>query len=91
MPTASQRLSGSQTFKLMRSASESLSGRVTIVEPAPLSLREIQGDRPFHPAMDYVLERQASARKPENLLADRAEEGEGGWQDPADWIRRSGK
>ena len=63
-------LSGSQPFKLMKSVSESLSGRVSIVELAPLSLREIQGDRfarPFLPTMDYILERQTSVRKPDNL------------------------
>ena len=63
-------LSGSQPFKLMKSASESLSGRVSIVELATLSLREIQGDRfdkPFLPTMEYVLERQSSVRKADNL------------------------
>ena len=63
-------LSGSQPFKLMKSASESLSGRVCIVELAALSLREIQGDpfaNSFLPTMDYVMERQKSAQKPKNL------------------------
>ena len=63
-------LSGSQPFKLMKSASESLSGRVCIVELAALSLREIQGDlfaKPFIPTMDYVMERQKSVQKPENI------------------------
>ena len=63
-------LSGSQPFKLMQSVSESLSGRVSIIELAALSLREIQGDSfsaPFIPTMDYVKERQKTARKPENI------------------------
>ena len=38
-------LSGSQPLELMESASESLSGRVSIIELAGLSLREIQGPR----------------------------------------------
>ena len=63
-------LSGSQPFRLMQSVSESLSGRICIVELAGLSLREIQGDlfsKPFLPTMEYVLERQKTARKPGNL------------------------
>ena len=63
-------LSGSQPLLLMKNASESLSGRVCILEMLPLSLREIQGDpfsRPFLPTMDYILERQKTARKPDNI------------------------
>ena len=51
-------LSGSQQFKLMKEASDSLSGRVCIVELAGLSMREISGD-PFHerflPTMEYIM------------------------------------
>lgn len=63
-------LSGSQPFRLMQNVSESLSGRVCIMELAGLSLREIQADsfnRPFLPTMEYVLERQKTVKKPENL------------------------
>jgi len=63
-------LSGSQPFRLMQNASESLSGRVSIIELAALSLREIQADsfsKPFLPTMEYLIERQESARKPENI------------------------
>ena len=63
-------LSGSQPFRLMQSVSESLSGRVLIVELAALSLREIEGDpfsKPFLPTMDYIIERQKTVHKPENI------------------------
>ena len=63
-------LSGSQPLLLMKSASESLSGRVCILEMLTLSLREIQGDsfaQPFLPTMEYLLERQKTLRKPENI------------------------
>ena len=63
-------LSGSQPFRLMQNVSESLSGRISIVELAGLSLREIQRDtfdQPFLPTMDYVMERQKTARQPENI------------------------
>lgn len=63
-------LSGSQPFKLMERVSESLSGRVCIIELAALSMREIMGDgftRPFLPTMEYVLERRQSVKKPESI------------------------
>lgn len=63
-------LSGSQQFKLMQNVSETLSGRISILELAGLSLREIQGDpfdRPFLPTMDYLLERQKTVHAPKNL------------------------
>ena len=63
-------LSGSQPFRLMQNVSESLSGRISIIELAGLSLREIQRDtfdKPFLPTMDYVMERQKTARQPENI------------------------
>ena len=47
-------LSGSQPFRLMQNVSESLSGRISIIELAGLSLREIQGDtfdQPFLPSI----------------------------------------
>lgn len=63
-------LSGSQPFKLMQSVSESLSGRVCVIELGALSLREIQGDpfvKPFLPTVEYIKERRETARKPKNL------------------------
>lgn len=63
-------LSGSQPFELMQGASESLSGRVGIVELAGLSLRELAGDtfrKPFLPAEGYVSERAHTAKAPDDL------------------------
>lgn len=63
-------LSGSQQFNLMRDVSESLAGRICIVELGGLSLREIQGDsfnEPFKPDLDYVLRRRQSLRPPGNI------------------------
>ena len=63
-------LSGSQPLELMEKASESLSGRVGIIEMAPLSQREIDRDPfdlPFLPTMEYVQKRNRTARMPENL------------------------
>ena len=65
-------LSGSQPLELMESASESLSGRVSIIELAGLSLREIQGspfNEPFVPTMEYMQRRSGSAKAPDNLWA----------------------
>ena len=63
-------LSGSQQFKLMKNVSETLSGRISIVELNGLSLREIQNDsfcQRFLPTMEYVQERQKTAKSPKNL------------------------
>lgn len=63
-------LTGSQPFKLMKAASESLAGRVSIIELSTLSLREMQKtdfDQSFVPTMEYVKARQKSAKKPENI------------------------
>ena len=63
-------LSGSQPLELMEKASESLSGRVCVLETSPLSQREIDGDpfnAPFLPTMEYILERDKTAKAPENL------------------------
>ncbi len=54
-------LSGSQKFELMKNVSESLSGRISVIEMLGLSSREIYGDSfsmPFMPTLDYL-----SARK----------------------------
>lgn len=53
-------LTGSQQLSLMKNASESLSGRIGLLELYPLSEREKRGetfDNPFIPTKDYVLER----------------------------------
>ncbi len=63
-------LSGSQPLELMEQASESLSGRVSIIELSPLSQREIDRDpfnMPFLPTMEYIQERNKTARAPKNL------------------------
>lgn len=63
-------LSGSQSFDLMKYVSESLSGRVCILELPALSLREITGDPfndPFLPTLEYVQKRQRTAQQPENI------------------------
>lgn len=63
-------LSGSQPFHLMQNISESLSGRIGIIELSGLSLRECMKDsfnRHFLPTFKYVMERKESLRKPENI------------------------
>ena len=63
-------LSGSQPLELMERASESLSGRVGIIELLPLSQREIDGDsfdRSFLPTMDYIQARSKTVQAPTNL------------------------
>lgn len=63
-------LSGSQPFKLMDMASDSLAGRVAIVEMTPLSLREMlrsECKTPFLPTMEYVKERNGEAKNPGNI------------------------
>lgn len=63
-------LTGSQQFKLMQNVSETLSGRIRIIELSGLSLREIQRDsfaQRFLPTMEYLLERQKTVRPPENI------------------------
>ena len=57
-------LSGSQTYPLMQGVTESLSGRVAILDLYGLSMREIFHDddpRPFIPTMDYVMGRKKTA------------------------------
>lgn len=63
-------LSGSQPFHLMQNISESLSGRIGIVELSGLSLRECQGDtfnKHFLPTLEYTAKRKASLQKPKNI------------------------
>lgn len=63
-------LTGSQPFKLMDMVSDSMAGRIAIVELAPLSLREIcksEFKAPFLPTLEYVRSRKGSALKPDNI------------------------
>ncbi|MBP3296054.1 MAG: ATP-binding protein [Lachnospiraceae bacterium] len=63
-------LSGSQPLKLMELASDSLAGRVAIVEIPPLSLREINHDtfhQPFLPTLEYIQVRKETAQNPKNI------------------------
>ena len=63
-------LSGSQPLELMEKASESLSGRVAIIELSGLSQREIDKDSfsaPFLPTLKYLKERIKTAKKPKNI------------------------
>lgn len=63
-------LSGSQPFHLMQNVSESLSGRIGIVELSGLSMRESMGDSfnsHFLPTMEYAMERRRSVKQPENI------------------------
>ena len=63
-------LSGSQPFHLMNGVSETLSGRIRIIELNGLSLREIQNDTfsgRFLPTTEYVTARCKTASPPENI------------------------
>lgn len=63
-------LSGSQPFRLMKLASESLAGRVAIIEMAPLSLREILRTDfadPFIPTVEYIQKREETVTNPGNI------------------------
>lgn len=56
-------LTGSQQFKLMETASESLSGRIGIVELYPLSAREIRREEfseNFIPSKEFILSRNSN-------------------------------
>ena len=59
-------LTGSQTFRLMELAQESLAGRAALLRMAPLSQNEIYGrggDTPFVPDFDSLKHRAASGSK----------------------------
>lgn len=63
-------LSGSQPYHLMEGVSESLSGRIRIIEMGGLSLREIAGDafaRHFIPTDGYIRARAKTACRPRRL------------------------
>ncbi|MDR0315682.1 MAG: ATP-binding protein [Treponema sp.] len=59
-------LTGSQQFHLMKGISESLAGRIGILQLMGLSVREIGGDtfnKPFIPTADYFAARKKNAKK----------------------------
>ena len=63
-------LSGSQPLELMEKASESLSGRIGVLELSGLSQREIQKcdfTDPFIPTPDYIARRNQSAKPVNNI------------------------
>ena len=63
-------LTGSQPLALMKEVSESLSGRVGILELAGLSMRELQKSsfkQPFVPTLQYIRDRSVSATPFENI------------------------
>ena len=63
-------LSGAQPFKLMDMVSDSLAGRIAIIEMTPLSLREIMKDEfksPFLPTLEYIQVRNTTVKKPDNI------------------------
>ena len=63
-------LSGSQKLELMKGVSESLAGRVSVMELTGLSLREIKGisfNRHFIPSEEYLREREKELRPYSNI------------------------
>ncbi|MDR0221582.1 MAG: ATP-binding protein [Lachnospiraceae bacterium] len=63
-------LTGSQQYHLMRNVSESLAGRVAILEMSGLSLRELQGvslNAPFVPNQKYIEERATAVNNCDNI------------------------
>lgn len=83
-------LSGSQPFKLMELVSDSLAGRVAIIELPPFSLREILKSsfkKPFLPTMEYLRERNQNITKPDNIWKIIHRGGYPEMQDPEmDWV-----
>ena len=58
-------LTGSQKFELMKNVSESLSGRISVIDLLGLSYREMKGDefdKPFLPTQEYLLNRKPTAK-----------------------------
>lgn len=63
-------LTGSQQYQMMKNVSESLAGRVAVLELSGLSLRELGGDsfrEPFIPSQRYIDERGKTAKLCSNL------------------------
>ena len=68
--TANYFLTGSQKLQLMESVSESLSGRISILELDGLSLREVDGipfNRHFLPSESKLNEREKQLAKHDNI------------------------
>lgn len=66
-------LTGSQQFTLLEKATETLSGRIGIVQLYPLSAREIRRDAFFEnfiPSKDYILERNKALSKTNYSVQD---------------------
>lgn len=82
-------LSGSQPYQLMQGVSESLSGRVRILEMNGLSLRELQGDafcERVLPTDEYVHARAKTAKDPGGIWPIIHRGGYPALQDPEqDW------
>ncbi len=71
-------LTGSQKYHLMKNISESLAGRISIMEMLGLSLREINGDdfnRPFFPDDGYYEARKTFTHYEPNELWDMIRKG----------------
>lgn len=60
-------LTGSQTYNLMENVSESLAGRVTIVEMSPLSYREIKGLKELPFSFDQSIDQGRSEENKINI------------------------
>ncbi|MCC8104076.1 MAG: ATP-binding protein [Clostridiales bacterium] len=63
-------LTGSQQYHLMKNVSESLAGRIAVLELNGLSMRELTGcsfDAPFVPSEKYILDRESSFRRIEDI------------------------
>lgn len=63
-------LTGSQQYHLMKNVSESLTGRIAILELTGLSLRELQGDsfnEPFIPSEEYIEKREKTVKSCDNI------------------------
>ena len=63
-------LTGSQQYHLMKNVSESLSGRIAILELAGLSMREMKNEsfnEPFIPSLNYIENREKTLNKNLNI------------------------
>lgn len=59
-------MTGSQAFHLMKNVSESLAGRIGIIQMLGLSLREVRAvsfDKPFLPTSDYINEMEHETKE----------------------------
>lgn len=63
-------LTGSQSYKLLKNAADSLAGRVCIIDMSSLSMREKTGvdfNQAFLPSPDYIASRKASLKSYGNI------------------------